>query len=108
MFTLDAVVTREGRLVNLDASARRGQQRERKLIEALLGCGVAGAVRAGRDRASPAAANSTMVWLVAHTTVRATKSIDVTCAAARREETPGRARAIPAHRRRPSLGHLTS
>jgi hypothetical protein len=75
-FTLSAVVTREGRLVNLELHPENGQQPAAGSIEARAVAKMLGAISQARFEPArvggfPIAVN--MVWLVAHTTVRAAK-----------------------------------
>ena len=73
----DAIVTRDGRLPNLHRLRTRGHQDELNLIEALSDTVTRARIEPGAVDATQAAANSTMVWLVTRTTVRASKSISV-------------------------------
>jgi anti-sigma factor RsiW len=77
VFALDAIVTRGGRLPNLHRLRTRGHQDELNLIEALSDTVTRSRIEPGAADATQAAANSTMVWLVERTTVRASKSITV-------------------------------
>jgi anti-sigma factor RsiW len=77
VFALDAIVTRAGRLPNLHRLRSRGHQDELDLIEALSDTVTRARIEPGAIDANQAAANSTMVWLVTRTTVRASKSIGV-------------------------------
>ena len=77
VFALDAIVTRGGRLPNLNRLRTRGHQDELNLIEALSDTVTRARIEPGAADATQAAANSTMVWLVTRTTVRASKSITV-------------------------------
>jgi hypothetical protein len=74
VFTLAAVVTREGRIANLEllhsmASTPDGD--DAKLVEGLLNAVARARFAPAQFDGSPVAVN--MVWLVAHTTVRASK-----------------------------------
>jgi anti-sigma factor RsiW len=77
VFALDAIVTRDGRLPNLHRLRTRGHKDELNLIEALSDTVTRSRIEPGAADATRAAANSTMVWLVERTTVRASKSITV-------------------------------
>jgi hypothetical protein len=77
VFALDAIVTRDGRLPNLHRLRTRGHKDELSLIEALSDTVTRARIEPGANDATQAAANSTMVWLVTRTTVRASKSINV-------------------------------
>ena len=77
VFALDAIVTRDGRLPNLHRLRTRGHEDELNLIEALSDTVTRARIEPGAIDATQAAANSTMVWLVTRTTVRASKSISV-------------------------------
>ena len=75
-FTLSAVVTREGRIVNLELHSESGQTLEANSSEAqemqsLLGEVSRARFEPARVAGLPVAVN--MIWLVAHTTVRAAK-----------------------------------
>ena len=75
VFTLAAVVTREGRIANLELlHANDGQPvaDEAKLVEGLLDAVSRARFEPARMDGLPVAVN--MVWLVAHTTVHASKS----------------------------------
>ena len=77
VFALDAIVTRDGRLANLHRLRGHGRKDELNLIEALSDTVTRARIEPGAIDATQAAANSTMVWLVTRTTVRASKSISV-------------------------------
>jgi anti-sigma factor RsiW len=77
VFALDAIVTRDGRLPNLHRLRTRGRKDEVNLIETLSDTVTRARIEPGAIDATQAAANSTMVWLVTRTTVRASKSINV-------------------------------
>lgn len=77
VFALDAMVTRDGRLANFHRLRTRGRKDELNLIEALSDTVTRARIDPGSVDASQVAANSTMVWLVTRTTVRASKSITV-------------------------------
>jgi hypothetical protein len=75
-FTLSAVVTREGRLVNLEVYPEDGVEpkagsREARAVESLLGAMSQARFEPARVAGLPIAVN--MVWLVTHTTVRGTE-----------------------------------
>lgn len=75
-FTLSAVVTREGRIVNLELHSQTGETLGADSAEARALQGLIGSVSKARFEPAkvlglPVAVN--MVWMVAHTTVRATK-----------------------------------
>lgn len=75
-FTLSAVVTREGRLVNLELHAENGQapaagSSEARAVQSMLGAMSHARFEPARVAGLPIAVN--MVWLVTHTTVRGTK-----------------------------------
>ena len=81
-FTLSAVVTREGRLVNLELHPEDGQtpaagSSEARAVQDMLGAMSQARFEPARVGGLPIAVN--MVWLVAHTTVRATKLPKVRC-----------------------------
>jgi hypothetical protein len=74
-FTLSAVVTREGRLVNLELHDEGGQtpaagSSEARAVESMLGAMAQARFEPARVAGLPIAVN--MVWLVTHTTVRGT------------------------------------
>jgi hypothetical protein len=76
VFTLSAVVTREGRIVNLELHGENGETLEANSSEAQALQGLLGMV--SRTRFEPARVAGlpvavSMVWMVAHTTVRAAK-----------------------------------
>jgi predicted anti-sigma-YlaC factor YlaD len=78
VFTLESVVTREGRLVNL-ARLKKGQKSTRdeaKAIEDLLASVARARIEPGWSEGTPGAADG-MVWLVTRMTVRANKAVDV-------------------------------
>ena len=89
VFTLDAVVTRDGRLAEprgARATARHARRSTRReLIEDAARRGVAGAVRRRRGCELPSSA-ANMVWLVEHTTVRATRTAAASTSPLPREE----------------------
>ena len=75
-FTLSAVVTREGRLVNLELHAEEGQKpaagsSEARAVQSMLGAMSQARFEPARVGGLPIAVN--MVWLVTHTTVRGAK-----------------------------------
>ena len=75
VFTLAAVVTREGRIANLEllhANGREPMADEAKLVEGLLDAVSRARFEPARMAGLPVAVN--MVWLVAHTTVHANKN----------------------------------
>jgi hypothetical protein len=83
-FTLSAVVTREGRLVNLELHPEDGQtpkagSSEARAVETMLGAMSQARFEPARVAGLPIAVN--MVWLVAHTTVRGTEAPKVVPAA---------------------------
>jgi hypothetical protein len=72
-FTLSGVVTREGRILNLELYPEDGHQpvagsKEAKLVEMLLGAVSRAQFEPAKVAGLPVAVN--MVWVVAHTTVR--------------------------------------
>lgn len=69
VFALAAVVTREGRIANLELLHANGDNT--KLVEGLLDAVSRARFEPASVAGSPVAVN--MIWLVAHTTVRATK-----------------------------------
>jgi hypothetical protein len=76
-FTLSAVVTREGRLVNLEWHSPSGRtpkagSREREAVDTLLSTASLARFEPARMQGLPVAVN--MIWLVANTTVRAPKT----------------------------------
>lgn len=76
-FTLSAVVTREGRLVNLELHPEDGQQpkagsSEARAVQTMLGAMSQARFEPARVGGLPIAVN--MVWLVTHTTVRGTEA----------------------------------
>jgi hypothetical protein len=76
MFTFTGVVTREGvvehlELLNADGGAPRGSLDEAKLLEDLMGAVAKARFEPASVAGAPIAVN--MVWIVAHTTVRASK-----------------------------------
>jgi anti-sigma factor RsiW len=77
VFALDAMVTRNGRLANFHRLRSRGHKDELNLIEALSDTVTRSRIEPGSADATQAAANSSMVWLVERTTVRASKSITI-------------------------------
>jgi hypothetical protein len=82
VFTLSAVVTREGRLVNVEWHPTSGRtpkrgSREAEAVDTLLNTASLARFEPARVAGLPVAVN--MVWLVANTTVRAPKSaLDLT------------------------------
>jgi hypothetical protein len=83
-FTLSAVVTREGRLVNLELHPEGGQQpkagsSEARAVQTMLGAMSQARFEPARVGGLPIAVN--MVWLVTHTTVRGTEAPKVLPAA---------------------------
>jgi hypothetical protein len=77
VFTLSAVVTREGRVVNLELHGQDGatlsaDSSEARALESLLGLVAKARFEPAKVSGLPVAVN--MVWMVAHTTVRAAKS----------------------------------
>jgi len=83
-FTLSAVVTREGRLVNLELHPEDGQQPkagsiEARAVQTMLGAMSQARFEPARVGGLPIAVN--MVWLVTHTTVRGTEAPKVLPAA---------------------------
>lgn len=77
VFTLSAVVTREGRLVNLEwhpatGRAPKAGSREAEAVDTLLNAASLARFEPARVAGLPVAVN--MVWLVANTTVRASKA----------------------------------
>ena len=75
VFTLAAVVTREGRIANLEllhSNAAVASADQGKLVEGLLDAVSRARFEPARVEGNPVAVN--MVWLVAHTTVRASKT----------------------------------
>jgi hypothetical protein len=80
VFTLAAVVTREGRVANLellhpDGSTEAAAADQAKAAEGLLTAVSRARFAPARLEGNPVAVN--MVWMVAHTTVRATKHHDL-------------------------------
>ncbi len=76
-FTLSAVVTREGRLVNLEWHSPSGRtpkagSREAETVDTLLNTASLARFEPARVQGLPIAVN--MIWLVANTTVRAPKT----------------------------------
>jgi hypothetical protein len=76
VFTLSAVVTREGRLVNLEWHSPSGRtpkrgSREAEVVDTLLSTASLARFEPARVAGLPIAVN--MIWLVANTTVRAPK-----------------------------------
>lgn len=69
VFTLAAVVTREGRIANLELLHGKGD--DTKLVERLLDAVSRARFEPASLAGAPVAVN--MIWLVAHTTVRASK-----------------------------------
>lgn len=74
-FTLSAVVTREGRLVNLELHPEAGHtpeagSNEARAVQSMLGAMAHARFEPARVAGLPIAVN--MVWLVTHTTVRGT------------------------------------
>ena len=82
-FTLSAVVTREGRLVNLelhpDGQAPKAGSSEARAVQTMLGAMSQARFEPARVAGLPIAVN--MVWLVTHTTVRGTQTLKVLPAA---------------------------
>jgi hypothetical protein len=73
LVTLSAVVTREGRVANLELlNAGPSAAAEAKLVENLMGAVSRARFEPASIAGLPVAVN--MVWIVAHTTVRATKA----------------------------------
>jgi hypothetical protein len=77
VFTLSAVVTREGRIVNLEWHSASGRtpkagSREAEAVDTLLSAASLARFEPARVAGLPVAVN--MVWLVANTTVRAPKT----------------------------------
>jgi hypothetical protein len=77
VFTLSAVVTREGRIVNLEWHSPSGRtpkagSREAEAVDTLLSAASLARFEPARVAGFPVAVN--MVWLVANTTVRAPKN----------------------------------
>jgi hypothetical protein len=77
VFTLSAVVTREGRLVNLEWHPATGRtpeagSREAEAVDTLLNAASLARFEPARVAGLPVAVN--MVWLVANTTVRGSKA----------------------------------
>lgn len=75
-FTLSAVVTREGRLVNLEVHPENGQtpaagSSQARAVQTMLGAMSEARFEPARVGGLPIAVN--MVWLVTHTTVRGTE-----------------------------------
>ena len=77
VFALDAIVTRDGRLANFRRLRTDGHRDEVNLIDALSDTVTRAGIDPGTIDTDQVAANSTMVWLVTRTTVRASKSINV-------------------------------
>ena len=80
-FTLSAVVTREGRVVNVEWHSPSGRtpksgSREREAVDTLLSTASLTRFEPARVQGLPVAVN--MIWLVANTTVRAPKLLPVT------------------------------
>jgi hypothetical protein len=78
VFTLESVVTREGRLVNL-ARLKKGQKSTRdeaKAIEDLLASVARARIEPGWTEGTPVAADG-IVWFVTRMTVRANRAVDV-------------------------------
>jgi hypothetical protein len=74
-FTLSAVVTREGRLTNLELHREGGLQPkagslEARAVQSMLGAMSQARLEPARVAGLPIAVN--MVWLITHTTVRGT------------------------------------
>jgi putative zinc finger protein len=83
-FTLSAVVTREGRLVNLELHPEDGQQpkagsSEARAVQTMLGAMSQARLEPARVAGLPIAVN--MVWLITHTTVRGTEAPKIVPAA---------------------------
>ena len=79
-FTLSAVVTREGRVVNVEWHSPSGRtpksgSREREAVDTLLSTASLTRFEPARVQGLPVAVN--MIWLVANTTVRAPKLLPV-------------------------------
>lgn len=94
VFALAAVVTREGRIANLELLRSFDPQRgDAKLVERLMDAVSRSRFEPARFGDVPVAVN--MVWLVAHTTVRASKrhSIDLPVPTAKKRIADGRGRA---------------
>lgn len=84
-YTLSAVVTREGRLVNLEMHPEDGQapaagSSEARAVQSMLGAMSQARFEPARVAGLPIAVN--MVWLITHTTVRGTEAPKVEPAAA--------------------------
>ena len=84
VFTLSAVVTREGRLTNLELHPEDGQapkagSSEARAVQTMLGAMSQARFEPARVGGLPIAVN--MVWLVTHTTVRGTEAPKVVPAA---------------------------
>ncbi len=71
VFTLAAVVTREGRIANLELLHESGADTDAKLVEGLLRVVSRARFEPARIGGLPVAVN--MVWMVARTTVRANR-----------------------------------
>jgi len=83
-FTLSAVVTREGRLVNLEVHPENGQtpaagSSQARAVQTMLGAMSQARFEPARVAGLPIAVN--MVWLMTHTTVRGTETLKVLPAA---------------------------
>jgi hypothetical protein len=78
LFTLSAVVTREGSIVNLElhptGATPLAGSREARALEGLRGAVSRARFEPARVAGLPVPAAVNMVWLVAHTTVRATQA----------------------------------
>jgi hypothetical protein len=78
LFTLSAVVTREGRIVNLElhptGETPPAGSSEARALEGFRGAVSRARFEPARVAGLPVPAAVNMVWLVAHTTVRATKA----------------------------------
>jgi anti-sigma factor RsiW len=80
VYTLSAIVTREGRLVNLEWHSASGRtpkagSREAEAVDTLLSAASQARFEPARMAGLPVAVN--MVWLVANTTVRGTKGLEI-------------------------------
>jgi hypothetical protein len=79
VFTLESIVTRDGRLANfhrLRTNGRKASRDEANMIEALLDAVTRARIEPGSIEPTGAAANS-MVWLVTRTTVRPARVLGV-------------------------------
>jgi hypothetical protein len=99
VFTLSAVVTREGRIMDLQwhspsGNAPKSGTREAEAVDTLLSAASLARFEPAKFAGSPVAVK--MVWLVASTTVRASKS-------AMELPDPGSVQAPPPRKRRVSV-----